>query len=253
MPETARVQQRGPAYEYVDQPEKKTKQKKKKSGFMRVLTWPARQLSKLLKSQVGTIVKHTGLKDAVSGGGNPAKYQQFPLLTEDQETLQNALIGTLRTLIEKQTGNKFDFAPIEKQAKERFRSETIPGILRQVVNLGGAEGGLRSSGLGAILGKEANKFETGLEALRSQYNLQQSGQQQDLLQSLIAPSLAHRYESLYNQRQPGFMEAFLPQAMGQAVKQGLKYGGAYLAGGPVGAGTVAASDIAQTASKVPRG
>lgn len=94
--------------------------------------------------------------------------------------------------------NKFDFAPIESQARQGFSQQAIPGIAERFSQLNAQ----RSSAFPQILGQAASGLETNLAALKSQHNL---GQQQ-LLQSMLGLGLSPQFESAYSPRQPGFLE-----------------------------------------------
>ena len=128
--------------------------------------------------------------------GSSAKNEQVPRFTPEQ---QQALSQILSMGLGGLQNNKFDFGPIEDQAREGFQQKTIPGIAERFTALGG---GQRSSAFPQILGQAGSGLEKGLAAMKSQYGLQQQNQFQNLLGLGLTPS----FENLYHQRQPGFLE-----------------------------------------------
>lgn len=115
--------------------------------------------------------------------GKNERVQQLPLQTQQQQGLQNQAIGGAGNLISQLLSNKFDFSPIEQQARTNFQTKTIPGLAERFSGMG--TGGQRSGAFRAAIGNAGSNFEQGLAALKSQYDLQQQGQQQNLLQMLL--------------------------------------------------------------------
>lgn len=154
-------------------------------------------------------------------GGSPARTEQTPTLSQPQQGLQNQAIQQLMSMLGQGGGS---FAPIEKQARTNFQTNTIPGLAERFTSLG--SGSQRSSAFQGALGQAGSGLEQGLASLKSQHGLQQQG----LLSQLgMQPS----FENNYFARQPGFGE----QA-GQGLASilpilGLILGGSF--GGPGGA------------------
>lgn len=160
-------------------------------------------------------------------GGTPARTQQFPLMSPQQMGLQNQSIQQAMSLLQNlgQQPQGGGFAPIAQQARQQFQTQTIPSIAERFSNLGAQ----KSSAFQGALGSAASGLESNLAALGSQYGLQERGQQQDLLRSLLSVGTQRPFETAYFPRQPGFGEnllsglggglgygasTFLPQAMG---------------------------------------
>jgi len=131
--------------------------------------------------------------------------------------------------------NKFDFAPIEQQARSNFNTQTIPSIAERFTSLG--SGSQNSSAFSNAIGSASSGLEQSLASLKSQYGLQQQGLNQNMIQSLLGMGLQPRYENAYFPRQPGFGEsagAPLLQGLGSILPlllSGFLGGGAGLAGG----------------------
>lgn len=144
--------------------------------------------------------------------GTPGRAQQFPKYTPNQQTaldqiLQMGLSGL------QQTQGGFDFAPIERQARNQFQTQTIPSIAERFTAMGG---GQRSGAFPAALGRAGAGLEQSLAALKSQHGIQQQG----LLQNLLGLGLTPQFESAYTPSQPGFLGAAgepLLQGLGQSL------------------------------------
>ncbi len=68
-------------------------------------------------------------------GGSPAQVHQLPRFSQQQisslDQLRQMGMGGLQ-------GNKFDFAPVEKLARQDFERKTIPSIAERFSNSGGS-------------------------------------------------------------------------------------------------------------------
>lgn len=139
----------------------------------------------------------SGIRDALVG--SPGSMDRFVPFSPTQQAafefiLNNAISGL---------GNMDqNFDPIEQRARQQYQQQTVPGLAERFTALGG---GQRSSAFAQNLGQSGADLESQLAALRSQYNMQRSGQ----LQSLLGLGLAPRYESIYQAGQPGFIPQFL--------------------------------------------
>ena len=108
-----------------------------------------------------------------------------------------------------------DFGNIENLYKNQFQSQILPSIAERFTAMGA--GGPSSSAFAGAVGQAGSGLASQLAALRSQYGMQQ-------LQTGLRP----QFESIYQQRQPGFGENALLgliQAGGPALG---KYLGNYL-------------------------
>lgn len=121
--------------------------------------------------------------------GLPEGVGTYNLYTPQQQQAFNTI---LQQALSSLGQNQPDFAPIEAQARKGFAENTIPSIAERFSSLG-AQG---SSAFGQQLGAAGAGLETDLAALRSQYNM---GQQQNL-QNLLRIGLQPQYEAFY---QPG--------------------------------------------------
>jgi hypothetical protein len=132
--------------------------------------------------------------------GSSPKVEQVPRFSPQQLSGQNQLLQqALQGLGQQQ--NKFDFAPIEQQARTQFKQKTIPGITEMFESMGG----IGSSGFQNQLGQAGAGLEQSLAALKSQYGLQQQGMEQNKLLSLLGLGMQPQFESLYNQGSQGFI------------------------------------------------
>ena len=158
------------------------------------------------------------------------------------QPLINQLLGKLST-------NKFDFGPIAAREVSRFNQETIPSLAERFTAMGSG-GSQRSSAFQGALGQAGAGLSEALASLASQYGLQERGLDQSLLQLLLGNQLSNsgqqqnallamlqagtqpRFNTIYNQAQPGFKQTFaggLGSAIGSAANLGLNYltGGGY--------------------------
>lgn len=147
--------------------------------------------------------------------GSNSSLQQFPRFTPQQAQLQSNVLSQLPELLQRAQSNQFNFAPIAQQARTQFQTETVPSLAERFSALG-TGGSQRSSAFQQALGKAGAGLEENLAALQSKYNLAQGGQQNQLLQILLALANQPQFESAYFPSQPGFF-----QALGGAAAQGL--------------------------------
>jgi hypothetical protein len=132
--------------------------------------------------------------------GSPAKTQQFNKFTPQQQNLQNQSIEQAMGLLQGVGQNKFDFAPIEQQARNQFQTQTVPGLAERFTGMGNNR---RSSGFENALSSAGIGLEGNLAALRSQYGLQQQSMQQNLLSSLMGQGLQPSFDTVQQQATPG--------------------------------------------------
>lgn len=113
------------------------------------------------------------------------------------QLLQQGLSGV-------QNQNKFDFTPIEQQARSGFASKTVPLLAERFGSLAGESRG--SSGLMGQLSGAGAELEQGLASMKSQYGLQGQQQQNQLHQLLLQLGLTPQNENIFQPEQPGFLE-----------------------------------------------
>ena len=97
--------------------------------------------------------------------------------------------------------NQFNFAPIEAQARKNYTEKTLPSIAERFAG----SNSLRSSAFRNQLAQSGSDLESNLAAMKSNYNLQQQSQ----LQNLLGLGLSPQFESLYSNGSPGFKQALL--------------------------------------------
>ena len=96
--------------------------------------------------------------------GQPEKTRQFNKFNQGQE-------GVLDQFLQQGSQNA-DFGNIEKQARQQFSQQTVPGLAERFTSMGA--GGQGSSAFQGALGQAGAGLETGLGALRSQFGMQQA-------------------------------------------------------------------------------
>lgn len=134
-------------------------------------------------------------------GGTPEKTKQLSSYAPYQQQAKQQLVSQIMQLLGGKGGaGKFDFTPIEEQARSQFASKTIPSIAERFTAMGDSQ---RSSAFQNALGSAGSQLEQGLAALKSQYGLQQQG----LLQNLLQMGLSPEYENIYEPEQPGMLES----------------------------------------------
>lgn len=94
--------------------------------------------------------------------------------------------------------NKFDFAPVEQQARQDFERKTIPSIAQRFSNVGG----INSGAYGRQLGQAGVDLESNLAGMRQGYNLQQ----QDFSKNLLGLGLQPQFDTKIEAAAPGFAQ-----------------------------------------------
>jgi hypothetical protein len=141
--------------------------------------------------------------------GAPGQFQQQSKLTPQQSNLlnQNVIPSIAPMLQQLQQRQGQGFAPIAQQATKQFQTQSIPSLAQRFGSMGNSRGG--SDYLHALSSAEAG-LQGNLAALGSQYDLQNQGQQQQLLQSLLGLSSQPQFESLYLPGSTGVVQQILP-------------------------------------------
>lgn len=140
--------------------------------------------------------------------GNKPKFQQF---SQYGPGVQQALDQNIMNGLQGMSQGQFDFAPIEKQARTAFSTQTIPSLAQRFTNMG--EGAQSTGMFKNALGRAGADLETNLAALKSNYNLQQQG----LLQQLLGLG---RMENMHTPGDQGLMG----ELGGPLLKMGLRAG-----------------------------
>ncbi len=162
--------------------------------------------------------------------GSEDTFKTLPTLNKQQQGIQSQAGGQINPLLQRLLGNQFDFGPIEQQARTGFETKTIPTLANRFQSMFG-DSGARSSAFLPGLSSAGSEFEQGLAALKSQYGLQQQGQQQNLLNSLFGVSQQPGFENLFLPGKQGVLDFF-----GHGLGQGLGQLPALLLGGGAGGG-----------------
>jgi len=144
--------------------------------------------------------------------GSPGRMMQQPTRNPQQMGAMNQMLSQALGGLQ---GNKFDFAPIEQQARQGFAQQTIPGIAERF-SMMGSGGGQRSSAFAGALGNAGAGLETDLASMRSQYGLKQ----QDQLMNMLHMALAPQFENIYSPSSQGFLGS-MAGGMGQGMGQGI--------------------------------
>jgi len=133
-------------------------------------------------------------------GGSPGQTMQFPRFTPEQQQGQSAM---LQKALSGLGDNKFDFAPIEEQARTQFQQQTVPSLAERFTQMGGSDTRLGSSGFGQALGSAGAGLEQGLAAQKAGYGLDQ----QKMLMGLLGLGMTPQYDTAYRPRQAGLFES----------------------------------------------
>lgn len=143
--------------------------------------------------QQGSFLGGTGQQQGSFWGGTPSGVETFNQYTPEQQAAFNQVLQQALGGLGK---NKFDFAPIESQARAGFAEQTIPGIAERFSRMGAQ----KSSAFGQELGAAGAGLEGQLAGMKQGYNLQQ----QRALQGLLGIGLSPQFESLYRPGSEGF-------------------------------------------------
>lgn len=153
-------------------------------------------------------------KSAASGvqGNNPDQ-QRFQQYSPEQVSAMNSLLNIGRQGLE---GNKFDFAPIEEEARAGFAQKTIPSIAERFTKLNAQ----KSSAFPQLLSQAGADLERSLAAMKQNYNLSREGNLSNLLNLGLRPQYGHAGPLIGGLPQQGanidkFAE-YLPQALSGA-------------------------------------
>lgn len=136
---------------------------------------------------------------------------QFKQFSQYGPGVQSALDQNILSGLQGMGAGKFDFAPIEAQARKNFSTQTIPSLAQRFTSMG--EGAQSTGMFQNALGRAGADLENSLAALQSDYNLQQQG----LLQQLLGQG---RMENMYTPRTHGL----LGEVAGPLTKMGLRMG-----------------------------
>lgn len=136
--------------------------------------------------------------------GNPELFQQIPKYSPNvMQGLESIFEQGLSGLQNPQAG----FEPIANQARNRFATQTVPGLAERFTAMGG---GQRSSAFQSSVGQAGSDLERNLAALGSQYGMQNRQGLLDQLKLGLTPS----FETIHRPRQGGFLQGLIPPGLG---------------------------------------
>jgi hypothetical protein len=167
-------------------------------------------------------------------GDYPSNVETVPNLNPTQMALQNKVMGSAGNLLYQTNQYKFDFAPIEQQARENFQTKTVPSLAERFVGQGS---GTHSSAFRGALGGAGSELETNLAALGAEYGLRNQAQQQGHLSNLLGYGLQQSQDNFYTPPQEGPGKQ-LVDAAGNIISN---VGGAALSGHLAGKAAAAAA------------
>lgn len=158
--------------------------------------------------------------------GTPARTEQIQKFSPQQQSALNQLLSQGLQGVQPKNPQAFgsQFEPIANLARSEFQQQTIPSIAERFTSLGGGNNALSSPAFASQLGQAGAGLQENLAAQRAGFGLQQQQMEQSLAQNLLGMGLTPQFETLYHQRQPGFLES----ALGPGL-QALMF---YLAGRP---------------------
>lgn len=130
--------------------------------------------------------------------GEKEQFQRTPTQTPQG-------MNALDQLLEKSSQNLQNpyqgWDPIEQRAKNRFQSESIPGLAERFTSMGGSDTRGSSDFAGMLGGAQAD-FDLGLEGLRTQYGQQNQQNALDQLRVGLTP----QFETQHKDRGKGAIE-----------------------------------------------
>lgn len=167
----------------------------------------------------------------------PSNVETVPNLNPTQMALQNKVMGSAGNLLNQTNQYKFDFAPIEQQARENFQTKTVPSLAERFVGQGS---GTHSSAFRGALGGAGSELETNLAALGAEYGLRNQAQQQGHLSNLLGHGLQQSQDNFYTPAQEGPGKQLIDAAgniIGNLGSAAIQTGAAGQAFGKIGAAT----------------
>lgn len=145
--------------------------------------------------------------------GSPATNTQI----SRYNPIQEGIINKSAQMASDRLGSA-SFDPYERQARQNFSQQTVPGLAERFTNMGAKN----SSAFGQQLGNAAAGLESNLATGRADYD-------QGLLKQLLQHGLTQQFDTIHNKAQPGFLEN-----SANSLASGLKYLPMLLATGGLG-------------------
>lgn len=162
----------------------------------------------------------------------PEQQKQYSLLTPQQQQLQSiiqALVGPSLQNLALPGNQQGGFGPQKAEYMRQFEQEFIPSLAQRFQNMTNGAG--TSPDLYRQLGQGAAQYKSMLDALESQYGLQQQGLQSNNLANLLNASLGQQFDYSIIPQQ----DSLLKRGFKAAVPSLINAGVGALSGGSSGA------------------
>lgn len=143
-----------------------------------------------------------------------ASQQQVPLLSYQQQQLQNQILQQLGPLLEG-LGQPTDISPLISERIRSFQTQAAPALAEQFTAMGTSP--LYSSDFAGSIGAARAGLESQLGALQAQTQFQDKGRQQQLAGLLGGLGMQPSFMTTYQPGSPGFLSGLsqsLPGALG---------------------------------------
>src|SRR5678816_3229357 len=137
--------------------------------------------------------------------GSPARTEQVQRYTPQQTGGINQSLNMALQGLQNPTAG---FQPIEQQAREQFRQQTIPSIAERFTSMGAQ----RSSAFPQLLSQAGAGLESNLAGMKSQYGLQNKSQ----LMQLLGLGLTPQFDTVQHGETGGLIQALLSALAGGA-------------------------------------
>ena len=150
----------------------------------------------------------------------PEQQQQYSLLTPQQQQLQSiiqALAGQSLPNLNLPGNQQYSFAPQKAEYMRQFDQEFIPSIAQRFQNMTNGAG--TSPDLYRQLGQGAAQYKSMLDALESQYGLQQQGLQSNNLANLLNAGLGQQFDYSIIQPQDSLFKRGIKAALPSAFNR----------------------------------
>ena len=162
--------------------------------------------------------------------GTRGGIRQAPTMGGNQLGLQGQAINQAMSGLQgMQNRGPMNFEPIAQQARTQFQGQTIPMLAERFASMGpaGSQGGVRSGAFAGTMGAAGSQLEESLAALKEQYGLQERGQEQNWMQSLMGTGMRPQFENYAQPAQEGLLQQFIKHILmgGQGGQQGGGQGG----------------------------
>jgi hypothetical protein len=153
--------------------------------------------------------------------GSPERNVQLPRWNQQQQGINSQTLNMALQGLQNPTQG---FEPIAQQQMNQFYQQTVPSLAERFTAMG--QGGQRGSGFQSALGQAGAGLGTDLAALQAQYGQRQQG----LSQGLLGIGMQSPFENVFSLRQPGALQAILPDLLKLLARVGGTYAGIPMGG-----------------------